>query len=63
MRAFREGAGELPEGIRVTDELTVELAFETPSPDNLRILETKIQERPENLTSGFLPVLQQLRCV
>lgn len=60
VRAFREGAGELPEGIRVTDELTVELAFETPSPDNLRILETKIQERPENLTSGFLPVLQQL---
>ncbi len=44
----------------MTDELTVELAFETPSPDNLRILETKIQERPENLTSGFLPVLQQL---
>lgn len=60
VRAFREGAGELPEGIRVTDELTLELAFETPSPDNLRILETKIQERPENLTSGFLPVLQQL---
>ena len=60
VRAFREGAGELPDGIRVTDELTLELAFETPSPDNLRILETKIQERPENLTSGFLPVLQQL---
>lgn len=58
--AFRGGAGELPEGVRVVDELTVELTFETPSPDNLRILETRVQRKPESLSGGFIPALQQL---
>ncbi len=58
--AFRSGEGELPEGVRVADELTVELTFAVPSPDNLRILETKIQKRPESLSGGLIPALQQL---
>lgn len=57
---YQEGMGGVPEGIRALDDLSLEVAFSVPSPDNLEILQTRIQKRPENLEDSFLPALQQL---
>ena len=59
-QVFSEGASEMPDGVRATGELTLELVFDKPSPDNLFILETKIQKKPEDLSAGTIAAIQQI---
>ncbi len=59
-REFQEGQVQMPEGISVMDEQTLKLTFSQPSPDNLRLLETRIQKKPSDQQAGFIAALQQI---
>lgn len=60
VQAFLEGQVQMPEGILASDETTLKLIFSRPSPDNLKILETRIQKKPSDLSQGFTAALQQI---
>lgn len=57
---YREGSDGVPEGIRALDDLNLEVVFAVPSPDNLEIMETRIQKQAERRQDSFLTALMQL---
>lgn len=57
---FSQGTVPMPEGVKTVGELELELVFDRPSPDNLAILETRIQKMPDNTSAGTIAALQQI---
>lgn len=57
---FRQGITQLPAGIQVTDQHSLKVVFDEPSPDNQNLLLCRIQKQPESLEGGMALVLPQL---